>query len=102
MSNMAELAEKEVIRSEILKICSEAAPAGASVQVLRAGLRKMGFLCGETEVEKQIFYLEGKGFLTTQRIHNEQLDIRRTIASITSLGTDFLEGNAAASGIANG
>ena len=96
-----ETAEKEVMRSEILKMCQEAAPQGASIQVVRAGLKKMGIMAAEADVEKQFSYLEGKKLLRIQRIGNEALGINRVVASITAEGMDLLEGNASAVGIAN-
>ena len=101
MSSLMETAEKEVMRNEILKMCQEAAPQGASVQVVRAGLKKMGIKVTDADVEKQFTYLEGKKLLRIQRIENDVLGINRVVASITSEGTDLLDGNASAVGIAN-
>ncbi|MGN1146327.1 MAG: hypothetical protein ACI4R5_07745 [Acetatifactor sp.] len=99
MSSMIETAEKEVMRNEILKMCQEAAPQGASVQVVRAGLKKLGIMATDSEVEKQFNYLYGKGLLNIQRIDNERLGINRLIAAITASGIDCLEGNGAVIGV---
>lgn len=101
MSSLVNVAEKEVMRNEILKIFQEAAPQGASIQVLRAGLKKMGLATTEDEVEKQVSYLEGKQLLQVERVGNERLGIRRTVAFITSTGIDVLEGNDTSVGIAD-
>lgn len=101
MSSLVEAAEKEVMRNEILKICQEAAPQGASVQVLCAGIKKMGIEAVQTDVEKQLSYLEGKNLIRLQTVQNDRIGIRRVIAYITPAGTDLLEGNASAVGIAN-
>lgn len=100
MSSMMETAEKEIIRNEILKMCDLAGAQGASEQVLRAGLKKLGISSTAEVVERQVGYLEGKGLVELAEVHNERLQIRRTIVRITPLGMDVLEGNADASGIA--
>ncbi len=100
MSSMVELAEKEMIRNEILKMCDTVGAQGASEQVIRAGLRKLGIHLNEDEVSKQVAYLEGKNLVKVDRIDNVRLGINRAIVKITSLGMDVLEGNADMSGIA--
>lgn len=98
MSKLVELAEKEVIRGEILEMVGQAEPVGASLQVLRAGLKKMGMDVSEADLEKQVCYLEGKGLLYVERIKNTRLGLNRMVAHITPAGTDVLEGNAEATG----
>lgn len=100
MSSMIETAKKENIRNELLKMCDLAGTQGASEQVLRAGLKKIGICSTVEEVERQIRYLAGKGLLELEKVENERLQIRRSIARITPLGMDVLEGNAEISGIA--
>ena len=99
MSSMVETAEKEMIRNEILKMCDTVGAQGASEQVIRAGLRKLGIQLSEENISKQVAYLEGKNLVSVERIDNARLGINRSIVKITSLGMDVLEGNAAASGI---
>lgn len=100
MSSMINMAEKEIIRNELLKMCDMAGSDGASVQLLRAGLKKMGISLKLEETEKQVRYLEDKQLVKLERVDNERLDIHRTIVKITAQGMDVLEGNAEASGIA--
>ena len=100
MSNIIAVAEKEIIRNEILKMCQETMPAGASIQVLRAGLKKLGMDVSLAEVERQVSYLEGKQLVKVAELKNERLGIGRKIAYITSMGTDLLEGNLEGTGIA--
>lgn len=99
MSELIRQAQREVLRDEILKMAAEAEPAGASLQVLRAGLKKLDIDVGEAELETQVRYLEGKDHLYVERLRNERLGIKRTVAHITPAGTDVLEGNGAAAGI---
>lgn len=101
MSKLVELAEKEVIRNEILGMVGQSEPVGASLQVLRAGLKKMGVDVSEADLEKQVCYLEGKGLLHVERIKNTRLGLNRMVAHITPAGTDVLEGNAEATGISS-
>lgn len=99
MSNLADLAQKEVIRNEILEMAAQSEPVGASLQVLRAGLKKMGIDASETDLERQVCYLEGKGLLRVERLKNARLGISRVVAHITPSGTDVLEGNTEVPGI---
>lgn len=101
MSKLTELAEKEVIRNEILEMVRQSEPVGASLQVLRAGLKKMGMDVSEADLEKQVCYLEGKGLLYVERLKNARLCISRTVAHITPTGTDVLEGNAEVTGVSS-
>ncbi len=100
MSSMMNTAEKEIIRNELLKMCDMAGSEGASEQLLRAGLKKLGISLKLEEIEKQISYLEDKQLVTLTRLENERLDIHRVVVRITALGMDVLEGNAEVAGIA--
>lgn len=80
-------------------MAGQSEPVGTSLQVLRAGLKKMGMDVSEADLEKQICYLEGKGLLHVERLKNERLCIDRTVAHITPAGTDVLEGNGQVTGI---
>lgn len=100
MSSMIDTAQKEIVRNELLKMCDMAGSEGASEQLLRAGLKKMGISLTPEEIKKQISYLEDKKLVTLERLDNERLNIHRVVAKITALGMDVLEGNAEAAGIA--
>ncbi|MCX4270813.1 MAG: hypothetical protein OSJ71_00975 [Acetatifactor sp.] len=99
MSELTEQAQREVLREEILKMTAEAEPIGTSLQVLRAGLKKLDMDVSEAELETQVNYLEGKGLLHVERLRNDRLGIKRTVAHITPAGTDVLEGNGVVSGV---
>ncbi len=99
MSSMMNAVEKEIIRNELLKMCDMAGSDGASEQLLRAGLKKLGISQKPEEIEKQIRYLEEKQLVTLKRLDNERLDIHRIVVRITALGMDVLEGNAEVTGI---
>ena len=100
MSSMIETAQKEMVRNEILKMCDTVGAQGASEQVLRAGLRKLGIQLSEGDISKQVAYLEGKSLVTVDRIDNARLGINRSIVKITPAGMDVLEGNADVLGVA--
>lgn len=100
MSSMIDTAQKEIIRNELLKMCDTAGSEGASEQLLRAGLKKIGISLTSEEIEKQINYLEDKKLVTLVWLNNERLNIHRVVVRITALGMDVLEGNAEVAGIA--
>lgn len=93
MSNLLDLSAKEILRKEILQLCFEAAPAGCSMDVLKAAFSHGG-LEDAGELEKQVGYLEAKGMVSTNKVENRVLKISRTIVKITAAGIDLLEGNA--------
>lgn len=99
MSELIKQAQREVLREEILKMAAQSEPIGTSLQVLRAGLKKLDMDVSETELTTQVNYLEGKGLLHVERLRNDRLGIKRTVAHITPAGTDVLEGNGAVSGV---
>ena len=99
MSRMVDLAEKEIMRTEILEICQQSIPVGADERVIRAALRKCGHDVTAAEVEKALYYLQDKGLAELQTVENRRLGIRRTVARITGKGIDLLEGNGSAAGI---
>lgn len=99
MSDIVKAAEREIARLEILKICEEAAPEGASTLVLRACLHKVGVDMSDEELQRQISYLDGKSLVQVENVENRGLGIRRCIVRITAAGMDFLEGNREESGI---
>ena len=103
MGRVLQIAEKEIVRREILEMCGMAAPEGVSEKVIRAALKKEGCDMPEEEILRQADYLGGKGMLSVVRIKNPGLGIHRTVMKITPVGTDYLEGNMeAAAGIGEG
>ncbi|MCM1104920.1 MAG: hypothetical protein NC409_12540 [Clostridium sp.] len=101
MSDMVHVAEKEIMRKEILTLCSAAGVNGCSMQVLTAALRKSGYNADQAAVEQECVYLADKGLLRTQTVGNARLGVQRNIAWITAEGTDYLDCNTdAVAGIA--
>lgn len=92
MSNLLDLAAKEILRKEILQLCFEAAPEGCSMDVLRAAFSHDGAEDAR-ELEKQVGYLEAKGMVSTNKVENRILKLSKTIVKITAAGIDLLEGN---------
>lgn len=99
MSKLMEVAEKELIRREILEMAQMTAPEGANLRLLRAALRRVGHDLTEDEIERQVGYLQGKGLVDRNPVENRTLGIRRVIVRITADGTDFLEGNKEVAGV---
>ena len=103
MSNkLLELAEKEMLRAEILEICRQSIPLGADEKVLLAVLRKGNLDMTEEYLKEQLYYLQGKKLVEIQEVRNEVLGIHRMIAKITPEGMDVIEGNAEAKGLGAG
>ena len=87
MNKLLDITEKQMLRGYVLKICEFSEPLGAGIEVVESALKKEGF------------YLEGKGFIKLENIKNSILNIDRTIAKITSLGIDLLEGTTQTEGV---
>lgn len=102
MGKLIALAEKEIIRAEILEICQQGIPVGVDERVVKAALRKCGHDLNEREVMEQLDYLHGKGLLELTEVNNKVLGIQRVVARITSAGIDCLEGNVDAAGVGVG
>ena len=99
MNKVVNLAEKEIMRTEVLEICQQSVPMGADEKVIKAALRKCGHDVTEQEVQSILYYLAEKGLLELQPVENRALGIKRTIARITGKGIDCLEGNTEVTGI---
>lgn len=96
---LTETTGKMVLRGYILHICEAAEPLGAGQEIILGALRREGFPASAADIWKACEYMKGKGLLELKEIHNDVLNIHRTLAKITPLGIDVLEGNAAADGV---
>lgn len=99
MDKLLDTTEKMVLRGNILRICEAAEPLGAGLEVILGALKREGFLASAADIRRACEYMQGKGLLELKEIQNEVLKIRRTLAKVTPLGIDVLEGNAAADGV---
>lgn len=95
MDKALDTAQKGVVREEMLSICGMAGIGGADTKVIRAMAKKNGYDISEEDIIRHARYLEEKGLVSVREIGNERLGIRRTVVSITALGTDHLEGSTA-------
>lgn len=93
MSNLLDVAAKEILRKEILQLCYQAAPVGCSMDVLRAAFSHTETE-DEAELERQVDYLQAKGMISVEKVENKILKLSKTVVKITAAGIDFLEGNA--------
>lgn len=87
-----EVTGKMILRGNILKICEIAQPLGAAQEVIIGAMRKEGYSCSEEDVRNACEYLQGKGLILLEDIHNDVLQIHRTLAKITPKGIDVLDG----------
>lgn len=99
MDKLLDTTEKMVLRGNILRICEAAEPLGAGLEVILGALKREGFPASAADIRRACEYMQGKGLLELKEIQNEVLKIRRTLAKVTPLGIDVLEGNAAADGV---
>ena len=93
MSNLMNTAGNEVIRREILELCSQTGGCGAGIPVMKAALRKFNHDVTEQELMMHISYLEGKGLVKKEMVESRSLCIKRCIVFLTPEGVDYLEGN---------
>lgn len=99
MSKVIEVAERQILRKEILQILAETDEQGATPQVIRLVLGKQGQSVSDVAIGLELKYLAGKGLVETQVIANKALGLRREVAHITSKGIDLLEGTVQVEGI---
>ncbi len=92
MSDLLNIAAKEIFRKEILQLCYQAAPVGCSMDVLKAAFSHEGTE-GSGELERQVDYLQAKGMVSAEKVENKILHLSKTVVRITAEGIDFLEGN---------
>ena len=99
MSRLIDTATKEVARTMILETLEEAGIAGCSTQVLTQVLNKSMI---EADIENLLYYLESKKLIRCKSYENIRQGIKRTVYFITEKGIDFLDGNVAETGLADG
>ena len=93
MSDLIRMAEKEILRKEIMNLCYQAGPVGCSTDVLAAAFAHGGS-CSRDELERQVDYLKDKNIVTVQPVGNERLGLSKKVVKLTAGGIDYLEGNA--------
>lgn len=99
MSRLIDTATKEVARVTVLETLEEAGIAGCSTQVLTQVLNKSMI---EADIENLLYYLESKKLIRCKSYENIRQGIKRTVYFITEKGIDFLDGNVAETGLADG
>ncbi|MBQ8982696.1 MAG: hypothetical protein IJ079_03830 [Lachnospiraceae bacterium] len=99
MSKLTEVAERQIIRKEILDILAETDQEGASTKVLKLALSKQGHELTDLTLNLELKYLQGKNLVQLDQVSNPALGIHRTIVHITSRGIDVLEGTIQVEGI---
>lgn len=99
MSRLIDIATKEVARVTVLETLEEAGITGCSTQVLTQVLNKSMV---EGDIENILLYLESKKLIRCKSYENIRQGIKRTVYFITEKGIDFLDGNVAETGLADG
>ena len=99
MSRLIDVATKEVARVAVLEVLEDAGITGCSKQVLTQVLSKSGI---KADIVNTLFYLESKELVRCKNYENVRQGIKRTVYFITEKGIDFLDGNVAETGLADG
>ena len=103
MSKLTDVAERQILRNEILNILAETNDqGGATKKLLRVVLQKQGYNVSELTIGLELKYLAGKGLVQIEQVKNAALGIQKEIVQITSMGIDLLEGTIQIDGIEAG
>lgn len=103
MSKLTDVAERQILRKEILSILAETNErGGATKKLLQVVLEKQGYDVSELTIGLELRYLAGKGLVQIESISNPALGIKKEIVQITSMGIDQLEGTIQVDGIEAG
>lgn len=99
MSKLVELAEKEILRKNILEVLEECGDEGASEELIAKCITKAGITCSTDEIKRECTYLKGKGLVDIEHVENKVLSISRNVVRITSSGMDILDGTSSSEGV---
>lgn len=99
MSKMIDVAERQILRKEILSILAETDEQGATPKLLKVVLMKQGYEVNDLVISLELKYLAGKELVKSEVVANKALGIKREIVHITSKGIDVLEGTIEVEGI---
>lgn len=99
MSKMIDVAERQILRKEILSILAETDEQGATPKLLKVVLMKQGYEVNDLVISLELKYLAGKELVKSEVVANKALGIKREIVHITSIGIDVLEGTIEVEGI---
>lgn len=99
MSKMIDVAERQILRKEILSILAETDEQGATPKLLKVVLLKQGYEVNDLIISLELKYLAGKELVKSEVVANKALGIKRDIVHITSKGIDLLEGTIEVEGI---
>ena len=99
MSKLVELAEKEIMRKNILEVLEECEDEGASEELIAKCLTRIGHNCSTDEVKRECSYLKGKELVEINHVENKTLGISRNVIKITSKGMDVLDGTSTVEGM---
>lgn len=98
-NKLIDTANEKVLRGLVLEILSKAKPTGATMELVQAALRPYSYSLSKEDALNICLYLEGKKLVTLDHVSNERLNIRRSIAHLTSKGIDVLDGTETVSGV---
>ena len=85
--------EDKEVRGRILKALDLEIPRAMSLQMIVFALQSARYNCAPGQVRAHLAYLEQKGYVRTEDVGLEDLDLRREMISLTVQGKDLVEEN---------
>ena len=85
--------EDKEVRGRILKVLDLEFPRAMSLQMIVFALQSARYNCAPGQVQAHLAYLEQKGYVRTEDVGLEDLDLRREMISLTVQGKDLVEEN---------
>ena len=92
MKSVQRFEDKE-IRGRILAALNFEYPRSMSEQVIGYALQAANYNCTPAQIKSHVAYLEEKGYVRTEEVGLEDLNLRRTMTQLTARGKDLVENN---------
>lgn len=88
--------EDKELRGRILKALDFNYPLSMSYKMLDYALKSARYDCPSGKLKAHLAYLAEKGYIKTEQVGIEDLDLSRDMVRLTAKGKDLVEGNIAA------
>lgn len=87
--------EDKELRGRILKALDFNYPLAMSFKMLDYALKSARYDCPAGKLKAHLAYLSEKGYIKTEQVGIEDLDLSRDMVKLTAKGKDLVEGNIA-------
>lgn len=87
------MTEDKEIRGRILKALDFSYPGAISMKMLAYALQAARYECASGKLKAHLYYLSEKGYIKTERVGVEKMDLARDMVCLTASGKDLVEGN---------